>query len=243
MRLAFALVALSAAASAQAPDELDALAGQGAWAELLEKAEKTAPTARTDAWRELVTRAAAAVVKGAAPGKEAFEAATRADTLAERFTFLAGRPAFLAARDEAVLLGARRCLELDDSCWKRLGAFELTLTPAGSLALGKALKRRFVAWRFVPLFARAVSVVGAPTCRDADVLAATLAGLELPDDAAPAVSARQIAFEWCWAAMQPALVNSQAGASSYRLQNTCASLRARKALTELQADLCADEGR
>lgn len=241
MRAFFAVTLLVAGATA-AQDELSALANQGAWAELLEKAEKTPPAVRKDAWRQLVARAAAAVVKSAPPGKDGFDALGRADALVQRYGFLADTRPFPEARDEAVLAAAGRCQDLGDDCWKRLGAWEPKLTPAGSLALGRFLRKAgFVAWRPMPLFARAVSEPAA--CRDPDVLASTLASLDTPEDSPAAAAARQVAFERCWDVMKPALQESLRGASSYRLRNACAAMRAKKALSELQADLCADEGR
>ncbi len=239
------LAASAALADGQATmGELKTLAGQKAWPELLSRAEGIEPGARTDTWRELVGQAAAGVVRAVVVAEDPFERAAKADSLKERHAFLDGQRAFVAARDEAVLAGLRRCVELGeaDGCWRRFGAYERTLSPAGSLEGGKLLKKSgFAPHRTVALFARAVGAKDAPACRDADVEAAVVAALDTPVGSDAAKAARQVAFEWCWSSMQPKLKASLVGASKYRLVNACQAMRERKALTGLQEDLCRDE--
>lgn len=227
-----------------APDDLSALAQQKSWAELLEKAEGTAPAARDDRWRALVAEAATFVTQPARAAKDPFATAEKADALAERFPFLARHPPFVAARDAAVVAGLERCVQSqDDDCFRRFAPFETTLAPAGSLAAGKVFRRGgFFAWRPIALFARAVGAKDAPACADPDVAEAALAALDTPEGSEAAVAARQVAFDWCFAALKAPLQASMRGAGPLRLANACGPMRARKALTALQDDLCRDVG-
>ena len=69
------LASLALAKEPASLDDLKALAGHKAWAELLERAEDVAPAARNDTWRELVAQAAAGVVQAVKVDKDAFERA------------------------------------------------------------------------------------------------------------------------------------------------------------------------
>ncbi len=224
--------------------DLEALVAHAAFEELLERAEDVPVAARKDEWRAAVTRAAAASVSQR-PTKEPFSRAARADALGERYRFLAEQPAFTSARDEAVVAGAALCLEEAEyaPCWKDLARLESTLSPAGSLTLGRLMRKNgFVPARVAPLFCKAVDKKDAPACREVDLQDVVLAGLDLPVDEDGARAARLVAFAQCWSVMQPRVKASLVGASSYRLRNSCKVMRERKALTELQADLCTDEG-
>lgn len=244
LTLPLLLVAVTAAAKEPATmDDLKSLATNASFAELLERAEGVAPAARTDAWKELVTTAATAVVAGLKPAGDALAGLARADALLERFTFLAQRDAFVAARDDVAVEGLRRCLEAnDEACVRRFAPQERTLSPAGSLKAGKAFRRaRAVAYRPMALFARATGKKDAAACADPDVGDAVMASLELPPDSEAAGHARKVAFEWCWSALQPKLKASMVGADSYRLLNQCPGLRAQKALSAFQEEVCQDE--
>lgn len=237
---------LSLVAGAKEPAtlaDLEVLLQKRAYAELLERAEDVAPASRTDAWKSLVAGAASAVVKSGAVTKDPFAPALEADALLKRHAFLAEREPFLAARDGAVLGAAQRCFKEADGepCWKTLAAFEPTLTPAGSLELGKALRKNgALPARVASLYAKAAAKDPA-VCKDADVQDVLVASLDGPGEGAPAVAARTVAFTTCWAALTPKLKAAMVGASSYRLRNACKPMREKKALTALQEDLCQDE--
>ncbi|MBS1153839.1 MAG: hypothetical protein H6Q89_5537 [Myxococcaceae bacterium] len=239
MRLLLLLLLTKAPATFE---DLKTLAAQQSYPELLERAEDVAPAARNDAWRELVATAATRVVQSTKIADDPFGQAARADALIERFSFLDKQPAFLAARDEAIVSGLRRCASAnDEACFKLFGRYEKTLSPAGSLAAGKVLRRNgSFAYRPMVLFARAVGGKDAAACKDPDVADAVLAALDLPAESEGAKAGRQVGYEWCWAALQPKLKAAMIGASSMRLANACKPMREKKALTELQDELCKD---
>lgn len=223
--------------------DLEVLSSKGAWVELLERAEDVAPAARSDAWKSLVTTAAVALVKSTAVTKDTFAPALEADVLGKRHTFLQEREPFQRARDGAVLAAAQRCFKEADGepCWKELAVFEPTLSPAGGLELGRALRKNgALPARVTALYARAAAK-DAAVCKDAEVQEVVVASLDGPVDGAPATAARTVAFGTCWSALSPKLKASMVGPSAYRLQNACKPMREKKALSALQEDLCQDE--
>ncbi len=219
-------------------EELKALSQQKSHLELLERAEDVAPSARSDAWKELVAAAATQVIQSAARDeKHPFAAAAKSDALKARFPFLEQREPFTSARDEAVINALKSCN--DTPCLDTFVLYEKTLSPAGSLAAGKAMRRAgFVPYRPIAVFARAASNPAA--CSDADLADATIASLDTPEDSDTAKAGRQVAFESCWSALQPKLRAAMVGASPYRLANACKPMRAKKALSAIQDELCKD---
>jgi len=247
MRLFTTLILLcSAVASAKAPatmDDLQALAKQRSYAELLERAEDVAPAARTDAWQGLVATAAAGVVGAAPTGKDPFAEVHTADTLLARYSFLDKRAAFVTVRDDAVLKGLARCTSANsESCIEQFVPYEPSLGAAGSLKAGKMLRRYgAVPYRPMLLFAKATSAKDGAACKDPDVADAVIAALDLPREQASVKAAQEVAFESCWPALQARLRSTMISAGSSRLLNSCKQLRAKKALTTLQEELCKDE--
>lgn len=237
--------AVSAAKAPATQAELDTLAANGAWDEILERAEDVPAASRGEPWKTVVVSAATArVTHRASSAPEAFAAAVEADALKGRYRFLADREAFITARDAAVNAGAQRCMKdrEDQACWKALAHFENTLSPAGGLALGRLFKKNgWLPSRVMPLLAKGISGADSALCKDPEVQDVTVAALDAPVEEASAAAARTVAFEWCWVAMQPKLRAAMVGASSYRLRNACKPMRERKALSALQLDLCADE--
>ena len=249
MRVVFAAVLLgSSLALAGVPvslADLTALAAQQAWVELLEKAQDVPPASRTEAWRGLVRDAAVATLRGQAV-LPAFTGAERADGLVGRFPFLGPDPAFTAARGDVVASDIERCLALppDAPCWTAEGRYESSLTGAGALRAARAfVKAGAVKYRPMALFAAAVTAKDAPPCRDADLADAVVAALDLPPTHDAAKHATRVAFELCWSALAPRLKEALRSPTDARLANQCQPMRARRALTELQEDLCHDAER
>lgn len=243
-----ALLTATSSAAAKPPatmEDLSALAAQGANAELLERAEDVAPAARNETWRGLVAKAASAAVAAAPSSEDPFAPLAQAEALQARFAFLSQAAGFVEARDGAVVAALSRCVERpayeSQRCLTRLAPSERTLSPAGSLAFARALKRGgFVAYRPMAALARAIVKADADTCADPLVEPTVLAALDTPVDSEPAVAARTVAFERCFSALRTALKGSMVGASDTRLKNVCPGLRAKKALSAFQEELCQD---
>lgn len=223
--------------------DLRALATDAAWPELLARAQDVAPASRGAEWKAVVREAAVNSLKVTKAPQPPFADAERADALAARFPFLAGDADFDAARGDAVARGIGACLREDEAakCWALERQYEEGLTGAAALKAARAfVANGSVKYRPMVLFAAAVTAKDSAVCADPELAAAVVASLDLPRDSAAAKSAMKVAFESCWTALAPALKESLRGASDSRLKNQCKPMRARKALSELQAALCSD---
>lgn len=245
--IALAAVLCSTGALARAPltlEEFQALGAQKAWVELLERAEDVSPSARTEAWRTLVIEAAVAQTEaGTRDDKDPFAATRKARTLGQRYAFLAQAPRFLAARDAGAHQNLAHCLDLErERCLDTYLELTPGLAPEAALEAAHLVKKGHFPYVAMPLFAAAVgNKKDAGACADAALAETVIAALGLPPDDPRAASAKKVAFETCWTALGPKLKAAMVGASSYYLANACQPLRARKALTELQDELCRDE--
>lgn len=235
------LVALPAWAGAPATmDDLQALATSGAWSELLERAEDVPAAKRSQLWKDLVTSAATAAVQ---------VDDSRAAALAARYPFLSANAAFAKAHGEAALNAYEKCLRADRvgldvvlDCEGGLRKAVPNAKPELLAQAAKVLRRQYNPAAAVDLYARAVAG-SKDVCADAGLQESVLAALELPSDTPRAKTGRALAFETCWAALAPAVKSAMVHASSYLRANACGPLRAKKALTEMQDELCRDDGR
>lgn len=216
-------------------EDLEALAGQSAWVELLERAEDVPPAKRTDAWRGLVTKAATAVVQ---------TDESRAQALSTRYGFLGREPAFSKLQGTASVSTLEKCLrrsDLNDALTECVSTFRKTNPKADALVdAARLLRKQWNPAAPVELYADAAASAK-ETCSDAGLSESVLAALELPRDATRAAAARKLAFETCWTALAPAVKQAMVHASPSLLRNACEPLRAKKALTEMQDELCRDE--
>jgi hypothetical protein len=221
-------------------DDLKALDASRSHAELLEHAEDVPPTARTDDWRAMVGRAAAGVVASAHDTtKQPFAGTERGVAASKRFPFLAKDPGFQGALEASALASMKRCAQGDGDCVEPVKPALPLLRAAGLVDLGKALGAGRRSTAPMTIFAQAIgSSVDHPACRDPVVQDATLASLELPSDDEFAAAARKVAFDACWKAMEKPLKAAMVHANDALRKNACAPMRAKKALTELQDDLC-----
>lgn len=229
-------------AAGWAQADLDAAVAQGSWAEVLDHAEDLPPSARNDKWRSAVTEAASNVLeKTTPPADKPFAVVDRAQTLVARYAFLEKAPRFITARGKLTQTTLEQCVKDDrDDCLEKLKAGLDALSGAAAMEAAKVVRRGFNADGAMPLILRAVTGQ-ASLCGDALTSEVTLFALDLPADYPRAADARKVAFEVCWAQLGPALKKSQAGASKSRLANSCAGMRAKKALSELQEDVCKEE--
>lgn len=217
-------------------EDLQAMAAQSSWDELLERAEDVPAAKRTDEWKALVTKAATAVVE---------RDDSRAAALSARYRFLAEAPGFAKVNTSASVAALEKCLgneKLKDPLGECVTTFKKSKPNADTSAAGARLIRK--TWNPaapLDLWSDAVTV-NKDLCKDAQLQESVMAGLELPKDEKRAVLAKTLAFDTCWSAMQGVVKPAMVHASTYLLANACAPLRAKKALTEIQAELCSDEG-
>ncbi len=217
-------------------EDLQAMAKDGSWDELLEHAEDVPAAKRTDEWRALVTKAATNVVE---------RDESRASTLSARYGFLTKDPAFAKTGGGATVSVLEKCLRderLRDPLGDCVTAFRKSKPNADTLAAGaKVIRKSWNPAAPLDLWSDAVSG-NKDLCKDESLKESVVAGLELPKDEKRAGLARTLAFETCWSSLQPVMKEKLVGASSSLLANSCSALRAKKALTELQTELCKDEG-
>jgi hypothetical protein len=250
MRRALVVVLVAAGvASAAEPvtlSELETLLGQGAFDEVLERAEALPAAARAESWRALVTTAAVGrVTAQSTSAVNPFAGGLEAERLGLRYRFLQDRPAFRSARDAAVLAGAARCAKAsaeNDACRQTLQSLQTSLTPAGSLTLLKRLRAEgWTAEALMPVVDRAVPSIDVPACADPVVQDLTVAALDVPFELPAAALARVVAFERCWSPCKAKLQAAMVHATTDRLKNSCEAMKKRKGLTPLQLELCADD--
>jgi hypothetical protein len=222
--------------SALGVEALEALAKNGGWVELLERAEEVSPQARDDRWRRVVTQAVTAVVK---------TSPERARALAERYPFATADADVAAALRQRRASDFAACLRPErprgdelDWCLERL----LSTKPADDslVAALDVLTRDFRPIAGLPLWVVLASRSNT-RCDDPALRQAVLDGLELPAAESRAAQARTLAFTTCWAQLSAPVKAAMVHPSSYLLRNACPALEQRQALTELQRDLCADE--
>lgn len=231
------LLIISLLAGTATMEDLQALGSQSAWTELLERAEDVPAAKRTDEWRALVTKAATAVVQADD---------SRAAALSTRYPFLASSAAFSKLSASAAESALEKCLDdgkVRDPLTECVASFRKTNPgPDALAAAARVIRRRWSPAAPVDLYADAATGSKA-LCADAGLQESVLAALELPRDERRAKVGRTVAFETCFTAMAAPLKAAMVHASTYLLANACEPMRAKKALTELQDELCRDEGR
>jgi hypothetical protein len=224
-------------------DDVKTLASQGAYAELLEKAERVKPSERTAEWTRAVTRAAAEACDEKPATGNPLSQVECIGALAKRFAFLKADAAFQKRVETLVVEGVDDCkVRGFDDCDLRVMRMSNQLKSETLMAAAKALiAGGYLKTAPMPLIADAVKQ-NAALCADKTVSDVTLASLELPADSPRAQQAKSLAFGVCYAKLSAALKQAMVGPSDYLLKNACAGLKEKKALSELQADLCHDVG-
>ncbi len=224
-------------------DDVKMLAAQGAFAELLEKAERVKPSDRNTEWTRAVTKAASEACDEKPATANPLSQVECIGALAKRFAFLKGDAAFLKRVETLVVEGLDDCkVRGFDDCDVRVIRLSSQLKPEALMAAAKALLAHgYFKTAPMPLVADAVRQ-NVALCGDKTVSQAILASLELPADTLRAQQARALAFGACYPKVSAALKQAMVGPSDYLLKNACTGLKEKKALSELQADLCHDVG-
>lgn len=225
--------------------ELEKAGAHGSHAEILEHATDIAPTGRHEAWRALVVESAKVVLQRMVPTDERQLAVVeRGLVLVERYPFLESSPPFTAVRDQATFAALGRCVDDDRGtppCQSVLAPLLARLSGKPALDAAVVMRRRHVPRAVIALVRQAVGS-DRSLCREPLVEESTLAALASPTAGPEAAHARAVAFELCWAALKPAVVRGMISGESYYRHNACGPLRSKDALSELQRELCAEDG-
>jgi hypothetical protein len=234
-------VGVARAAEPLGLDEIKALAAQNAWTEILEKAERVKASDRNADWNNAVTQAAAEGCDGKPSDRDPLSQVQCAQRLEKRFAFLKVEPSFQKRLKTLVTEGLDDCTSRDfNDCDARMIKLSAQLKADVLVAAGAALlKNGYFKTSPMPLFADAVKQ-NASHCFNTALPEVVVASLGMPAGEARAKQARAVAFGACFKALSAPLKAAMVGASDYYLKNACAGLKEKKALSELQIDLCHD---
>jgi hypothetical protein len=246
------LIAATVHAKSYELADLDALAKQSSWQELLDHAEDIAPSQRNGHWSQLVDQAATGVLAGLDTDKVTFAGLSAADDLTRRYPQLKSSRPFMAKRADLGVRAFSRCFELaGDSagaakaCGERLAGFsdgDPDNVELSRRALGLIESR--IHFHSAAPFSIYYRLIGkqkaAKECSNAGAKWAVIEALAL-DKADPRVAqAREIASATCWGQMQDQLVDALGSPhdGAHYFENSCGFLVEKKALASLQTNRC-----
>ena len=253
---------LPAAAADHEPTlaDLDALAGQKAWTELLEKA-RDLPAGKRDAhWQELVNKAAEARVNDASLPDRTVTGDSI--TLLQTYPRVADDRAFMDARNRRAMIAIRQCFA--ESTYDTTSCRDVLMNVVRSDPKNAELARdaAVLTWRNVTRKGESVDAydVALAASRDRGAGGSAMvkeicASDELRDALADAMvtgaeadktrvgRAKVIAFAWCWSFVdQRALANAVVQSDTGRA-NACTELLAKKVLGGVNETKCKNLGK
>ena len=232
--------------------DLEALAKQSAWQELLDHAEDVAPAQRTDRWAKLVEEAGTNVLADLETEKLTISALVRVDELTHRYPMLKKSKPFMAKRADIGMRAFERCFAASgednadtEACAQRLSGFSDGDPDNAELA------RRAIALiekhltantsSALPLYARLIGgKKDAKDCGSGGAKRAVITSLELDKTDSRVAAAQGIASKLCWDEMKEALVDAlgQPHANPHYFENSCGFLVEKKALGNLMTKRC-----
>lgn len=252
--LCFGLAAIAFTAVARANNydlaDLDALAKQAAWQELLDHADNIAPSQRTAHWSELVEQAAVGMVSELDTERLTYTALPAVDELARRYPVLKHSKPFMAKRANVGLRVFTRCFDLaGDSgadakmCGERLAGFadaDPDNLELARQALGLIESR--IHFRSAAPFTIYYRLIrnDKKQCSNDGAKWAVIEALALDKSDARVAQARELASTTCWGQMQNQLVDALTTAhdGAHYFENSCGFLVDKKALATLQTNRC-----
>lgn len=246
------LAVLASTAEARNYDlaDLDALAKQSSWQELLDHAEDIGPSQRTAHWSQLVEQAAVGVLAGLDTDKVAFTGLGAADDLTRRYPLLHSSKPFMAKRADVGLRAFTRCFELtrrDNSatkmCADRLAGFSDGDPDNADLAQRSiALIDANIHYRSAAAFSIYYRMIkkSAKECSSAAAKWPVIEALALDKTDPRVAQAREVAAGPCWEQMKNDLVDALTTPhdGAHYFENSCGFLVDKKALATLQTNRC-----
>jgi hypothetical protein len=223
--------------------DLQALADQHGWAELIAHLGDIPPSRRDDNWKTLAQEAGIGSIQDAIKHEAPVDGLVVSEQLLTAFPGVKDSPEFMAKRADVGIKAFNLCFQFDklvETCARLMRTFVAEDPDNHDLAFRAGLIARLnlLSWTAVPYFAMALQT-GDPRCSNDQVDIAVLSGLALPPDDSDYHDALQgaktIAGKLCWTALRAQLIKNLDDASSYYRDNTCPILRAHDALTEEQA--------
>ncbi len=227
-------------------DDLDLLARQKAWSQLIIRMKEVPPADRTARWEALVEKAAlghiASLVVEAGSDIDA-----TATTLLDEFPSLRRSRKYLDQRREVTLAAFRKCYDnpfLEDECGGRLLEFskrEIADIPLVRRVAAVMVERESpaAAWPLLKLVAKKIN--RDLLCRD-DFWQTVVVGALSSSDVMVQRGGRELAAEKCWPQLKAKLV-SELDRTPASLPEICDLLREKKSLTPAQAKKCPVPGK
>jgi hypothetical protein len=232
--------------------DLDALAKQAAWQELLDHAEDIPPSQRTAHWSQLVEQAAIAAITDVDTDKATFGGVAAADELARRYPLLKKSKPFMAKRADIGVRAFTRCFDLaGDSasgakaCGERLAGFadgDPDNVDLARRAIGLIESR--IHFRSAAPFSIYYRLIGkqkgGKECGNDGAKWAVIEALALDKSDPRVAEAREVASVTCWDQMQNQIVDAlqMPHDGAHYFENSCGFLVEKKALATLQTNRC-----
>lgn len=230
-------------------EDLRALAESQGWAELLEHAEDVRPSERKAEWRGFLEKAAIGRLELLEQQKKSQEVLGTAEWILTRFPSLKTSKAFMAKRREAGLPAFAACMRDPygaGQCVEQLDAFARVDLSDSELQLGAArIVARGGMWSAASLFfVRAFEdkKLRKTACSDEALPESVRRAFGQPPDYEQAKAAGKVAFEQCFEALQPVLMEAFFASGGYDAKNLCAGFAKTKTkLTPFQQAYCKDQ--
>lgn len=229
--------------------DLQALAANETWIEVLQHMEDVRPGDRNQAWNKLLESAAIGHLSSLAQQQERYQGFRTAGAMLQRYPALTKSKPYMNKRGEVGLLALGECFNNrygGNQCVDELEKFvkgdpknsDLWFK-AGKLVVEKGRMARAAS----PFFATAMEnkKIRKTGCSDDSVANAVMQSLGSPPRYDSTKAVMKVAFDQCYGALKGKLVDSLYGASGYDLSNLCAGLTKKKAkLTKFQKAVCKD---
>lgn len=216
-------------------EDLEALAKEEHWSELLNEASAVRPAARTPRWKELVEKAAEDRLKNHADESHPAELARVYPSLlkAESFRKLAG---------DVAVFEFEKCTDgyAHTACTDRLVKFleQLKPTPEIALKAGKAIGKRFNQSESIRAYRLGIDDKNRTLCADESVKYSVVTALNIPKSDT-LEWAKEIAGKYCFSEMRESVETAlDKDGSGYTATNACAVLKGKNTLKGLRAKRC-----
>lgn len=231
-------------------EDLQALAEQESWQELLAHMNDIAPRLRKKEWKTLLGQAAVGQVAALAEVDDKWGALGTLDALVVQYPLLKKDKGFLEKRAEVGLKAFEACFANaygGAECSEKLLAFVKVDADNSKLAFeaGRLTRLRGGPGFALPMFAQAVrdKKQVATYCEDDQLWLAVSWILGGSGGAAAAKTGQDIAFKSCFKQLKNKLVDELLDGNAGYARNTCGGLGKAKALTPFQTAWCKDQSK
>jgi hypothetical protein len=237
------VVTTSAGGRVMSLADLRSLAGQGAWAELVEHLGDIPPSNRDAQWQDLAKQAGLGALS-VAGRRGPIDGLYLSEGLLERYPVLKESKDFMSKRADLGTQAFERCFDKErwfDACAEELKAFVRADPSNQDLAfrLGKLVPPRAYGRVAIPAFAVAIQKNDDPRCQDPAVKRAVLSGLNVPRAGNEDLVAESVQLgNLCWRALEPAITERMGGDSTDYRKNACPFVRTRLPPSSLTAKAC-----